>query len=210
MKHVKTLGLAAVAAAALMAFAGAGTASAETNLCSTTTTPCTSEVPAGTVLDFSLAPGTSAKQTTTDGKTTLQTCTASTIKMQLATATPPTGPITELTWGTAGTPCTFPAKATQLSNLAFDRIVGTDNALITADGEIKLFTVNTVLFGSCVYGVTSGTQLGTFTGGKPAAFDLNAVAKKLTGSEAACPETSKVTASYVLTEPKETTIHVEA
>lgn len=40
MRYLKILGLAAVAAAALMAFVGAGTASAETTLCTETTTPC--------------------------------------------------------------------------------------------------------------------------------------------------------------------------
>jgi hypothetical protein len=41
MKYLKILGLAAVAAAALMAFVGAGTASAETTACELTEEPCT-------------------------------------------------------------------------------------------------------------------------------------------------------------------------
>ncbi len=46
MKFIKMLGLAMVAAVAVMAFAGAGTASA--TLCKTQTSPCTSEWPIGT------------------------------------------------------------------------------------------------------------------------------------------------------------------
>jgi hypothetical protein len=57
MKYLKILGLAAVAAAAVMSIAGAGSASA-TVLCSTTADPC----PAGQkwptlVVDFTISPG---------------------------------------------------------------------------------------------------------------------------------------------------------
>jgi len=195
MKYVKMLGLAAVAAAALMAFVGAGTASA-TVACSTNTNPCTSKWPTKTKLSFSLK-GSSAKLVTTDEKTTLDTCTVSAVEGEVSNAgsstTTVTGPVTALTWGS----CSFPTKTTQLSNLEAHAGTG-GNGTLSADGEFRV-TINTVLFGSCVYGVTAGTSLGTVTGGAAATFTANAVAKKLTGSEAACPETSKWTATYTST-----------
>lgn len=74
MKYLKMLGLAAVAAAALMAFVGAGTASAKEGvLCSTTSNPCNSKWAAGTVIDFSLKG--SAVWTNAENGETLETCT---------------------------------------------------------------------------------------------------------------------------------------
>jgi hypothetical protein len=63
MRHFKKLAPAAVAAAAMIALVGSGTASAD-KLCSTTVDPCPGAAgqawPAGTTLDFSVKPGTSA------------------------------------------------------------------------------------------------------------------------------------------------------
>jgi len=212
MKYVKMLGLAAVAAMAFMAFAGAGSASAATStLCSTATNPCTSAYPIGTVLDFSLEPEKSAELVTTDKKTVLDKCSGSTVKGKLErdSRTTPTaqlagGKLTELTW----TGCTFPTKTlTPIEGgLEVEGLAG-GNGTIKSFGEIRV-TIQTVLFGSCVYGVTAGTHLGTLTEGKPATIDAEAVAKKLSGSEAACPETSLWTGKYIQTEPKETTMYV--
>src|SRR4051794_27011986 len=73
MKHLKMLGLAAVAAAALMAFAAAGSASAAV-LCKTNTNPCTSKWTVGTKIEYSLKSGTSAIWKGTPGEV-LKTCT---------------------------------------------------------------------------------------------------------------------------------------
>jgi len=206
MKYVKMLGLAVVAAAALMAFVGAGTASAAgVNLCEATETPCTKEYPNNFTLHFSQVPGTSAKLTTTDGKTTLDTCTGSTFKIQGEVNTsPPTGTIEEQTWETAATTCTFRTNtiSNPIGKIDISHIAGTDDGTVTSDtgSEIRV-TINTVLFGSCVYGVTESTVIGTLTGGSPAHFDAKAVAKKLSGSEAACPETSLWNGEYVATTP---------
>lgn len=192
MKHVKMLGLAAVAAAALMAFIGASTASA-TVLCSTATNPCTSKYPAGTALSFSLKAGTSAKLVQTNGES-LDTCTGSTVAGKVSNAggaaATVSGPVETLTWSN----CTFPTTTTQKGNLEV-HYTSANNGTLTASSEFKV-TIQTFFFGSCVYGVTAGTQLGTLAGGKPATFVANAVAKKLSGSEAACPETAKWTAEY--------------
>jgi hypothetical protein len=72
---------------------------------------------------------------------------------------------------------------------------------VESDAEIGV-TINTVLFGSCVYGVANGTSVGTLTtfSSGAAKFDANAIAKKLSGG-ASCPETAKWTGEYTSTEP---------
>ena len=214
MKYVKMLGLAAVAAMAVMAFIGASSASA-TVFCSVTQTPCpvASKWPVNTVIDFSLKSGTSAKLVTTTGET-LDTCTGSTVKGPVTNAGSSTTTVvgtvakTDLTWSS----CTFPTTTTQGAGLEVHHIPGTDNGTVTASGEFRV-TIQTFFFGSCVYGVTAGAHLGTLTGttatNTHAVFHANAVAKKLVGSEAACPETSKWTAEYTQTEPKNTDLYVE-
>jgi len=215
MKYLKMLGLAAVAAAALMAFAGAGTASAKEGvLCSTTSNPCNSKWAIGTVLDFSLKSGTSAQLTNAATGESLDTCTGTgtTVKGDL-TANPDatgtaTGEITSLEWKT----CTFPTTTIERGKLKVERIAGTSNGTVYADAEIRV-TINTVFFGSCVYGVKAGADIGTITEGigTGALFKANKVAAvRLTGGEAVCPENANWTAEYVLTEPSNTTLSVSS
>ncbi len=218
MRYVKMLALAAVAAGALMAFIGAGTASA-TVLCSTTADPCPAgqSWPANTAIDFSIPSGASANLVDTTGEP-LDTCTTSTVKGKITNAgsssATTTGAVEELTWGS----CTFPTKTLTLGNLEIHKVAGTSNGTLTADGTFEV-TINTIFFGSCIYGVTSGVDLGeltegiyTKTTGKPtdetAVFHANAVAEKFSGSNLACPSTSRWTATYTLTSPEGTTLSV--
>lgn len=161
----------------------------------------------GSVQDFTLKSGTSALLTETGGGT-LDTCTGSTMKGKLTNAgsstTTATGENTSLTWSG----CTFPTTTVTLGKVETHHVTGTTNGTETADSEIGV-TITTVFFGSCVYGVTAGTDLGLGTGGNPATFSANAVAKKLSGSAFACPETAKFVATYVSTEPAGD-LHVEA
>jgi len=207
MRYAKMLALAAVAAGALMAFIGAGTASA-TVLCSTTADPCPTgqDVLAGTVVDLSSTGSTVL--TDTSGETTLDTCTVSTLKGK----TTNTGGTTEtveigvetLSWEK----CTFPTKTLKTADLEVHKIATTSNGTVTAGGTFEV-TINTIFFGSCIYGVTKGTSIGDLTEGKPAIFHATkAVAEKFSGSAAACPETSLWTSTYTVTEPKETTLSV--
>jgi len=203
MKYIKMLGLAAVAAAALMAFLGAGTASA-TELYNGATT-----LKSGTVLDFSIEPGTTPKLTETTGGL-LDECKSSTFKGDITGAgsstTTVTGTITQLTW----VECTFPTVTTIPGKLEIHHITGTTNGTVTSDAEIGV-TINTVFFGSCVYGVKAGADIGTLTGNvTPATLDAHAVAVKLSGSAFACPETATWEASYIATEPTGGSVRVEA
>jgi hypothetical protein len=191
MKYVKILSLAAVAAMALMAFA-ASSASA-TALYSGGT-----KLGAGSTIDFSIPSGKTAVLVDTTGEE-LDTCASSTVKGTLSTAT--TGSIEELTWGS----CTFPTKTVSTGNKL--EVTGGTNTegTVKADSTIEV-TINTIFFGSCIYGVTSGTSVGTIKG-NPATFTANAVAEKFTGSNLACPSTSKWTGNYSSTSPAE--LHVE-
>ena len=150
---------------------------------------------AGATIDFSATKN--AVLVDTEGGE-LDKCSTSTVKGKLSSAA--TGTIEELTWGS----CTFPTKTLTPGKLEVVWKEGTVGT-VKADATIEV-TINTVFFGSCIYGVTSGTSVGTLSG-NPATFTANAVAEKFSGSNFACPETSKWTGTYSSTEPAN--LHVE-
>jgi len=209
MRYLKMLGLAAVAAATLTAILGAGSAAA-TVLCSTTVDPCPAgqDWVAGTVLDFSVSSGAAITWDETGGER-LNSCTTSTMKGKItntggSTGTV-TGPVEETSWGS----CTFPTKTLNKGALEVHKIAGTSNGTVTADGTFEV-TINTIWYGSCIYGATSGVSLGDITEGNPAVFHLNAVVEKHTGSSLACPSTAKLLGTYTLTSPSGTTLSVSS
>ena len=201
MHYTKLFVLAAVAAVALMAVASSASA-AGGGLYSGTT-----PLGLGSSLDFSIPSGGAANLVDTSGNT-LDKCTGSTVKGELTNAgsatVNPTGTISELTW----TGCTFTTKTVSTGNkLEIEWTSGT-NGSVKADSPIEV-TINTVLFGSCIYGVAKGTSVGTLTtfGSGAATFDANAVATRF-GTNVPCPATSKWTGSYTGTTP--TNLRVEA
>jgi hypothetical protein len=213
------LALAAVAAGALMAFIGAGTASAS-KLCSTTVDPCPAgqHWPIGTPIDFSLKKETSANLTNTAGEA-IDSCTGSTVTMTTTNTgsgtETVTAHITKLEW----IGCTFPTTTVRKGCVEIHKIASTSNGTLTADKckkaegieeGITEVTINTVFFGTCVYGIEAGKSIGDLSEGNPAHFTAKAVAKKLSGSNIACPETSNWSATYVQTEPSNTTLSVTA
>lgn len=205
MRYIKMLGLAAVAAAALMAFVGAGTASA-TTLCKTVPDAsgnCEAawHYPVGTTIHATQEPGTTANLENTSGST-LDTCTESTIHGVTTTTGSATetvkGHIDAISWGSGTTPCTATTDTLALGTLEVHAELPHGRGTLTGAGS--KVTVN--IFGvSCVYGTGTGTDLGTVTGGNPATIDVNAVIKKEEGGFL-CPETTKWTASYIVTSPK--------
>lgn len=198
MKHLKTLVLAALAATLLM-IATAGSASA-TVLCSVAQNPC----PAGSVwpatsMDWSLKSGTTARFTNT-GNEPLDSCSGSTLKGTLfngsSTATASASVNTsELTWSS----CSFPTTTISGGSLQIHNQTGTTNGTVT--GSEFAVTMNTLLFGSCVYTVSEGTDIGTITAGSSATLTVNALVKRGSGSNVVCPETGKWTGEYKLTAP---------
>jgi hypothetical protein len=208
MKYLKMLGLAGLRVAALMAFVGAGTASATGGvLCSTASgfTPCTSRWTALVTFDWSLKAGTSAEVKV--GEAVLNTCTAATVRGRL-TSNPSggsaTGSYTEVTWGTAATPCTRSTVTTKLGAFRVESD-GDGNGILIADEEMRWTTLVDSLF-TCEYGVKAGTTIGTLDEGKPATLTVNVVLQRLND----CFASSETvwTATYVQTEPTNTTFYV--
>ncbi len=201
MKYLKMLGLAAVAAAALMAFAGAGTASAD-EIC-TEKANAENMCPTGKLIEKIEGSLTgSAKLENTKGET-LDTCTSGTVKItninaahgnKTGTASV-TGdvPPEDITWGSAGTPCTFPTVTIKGGTTDATPATGGGTTVTATEAQV---TINTVLFGSCVYGVGTGIDLGTVAqGGNTLA--INTAVTKISGF--ACPETTKWVATYNIT-----------
>jgi hypothetical protein len=158
-------------------------------------------------IDFSIPSGKSAVLFDTTGEE-LDSCSTSTVKGTPGSNGPTvTGSIndevngegktvvTGLTWGS----CTFPTKTVSTGNKL--EVTGGANTegTVKADSTIEV-TINTIFVGSCIYGVTSGTPVGTLAG-NPATFTTNAVAEKFSGNNLACPPTSKWTGTYNATEP---------
>jgi hypothetical protein len=222
MKYLKILALAAVAVGALMAFVGAGAASAS-KLCSTTVDPCPpgQAWTASKTLKFTLVGSVSL--TTTEGES-IDTCTGSTVegptRNEGSSSETVKGNISTLDWSG----CTFTTTSVATGGLEIHKIPGTSNGTLVSitnnvTEAISKVTINTVFFGSCVYGITAGTSIGDLTegigqtattGGNPAILHVNATAHKLSGSNLACPSTSKWVATYQLTSQVGTTLSVTA
>jgi hypothetical protein len=201
MKYLKMLGLAAVAAMALTAFLGAGSASA-TVLC--TTTPA-----AGTAcgtgwhvdeFDASVAAGQSVTFKNTSGSIEA-TCTVATFKAtKVATGSTTTtfvGKIekSELTWGPVNAGCTNTTDTVAGGTLEVHWISGTDNGTVTATG----FEWTTLLAGvSCTFGFEGTKSIGDLTGGAPAILHIGVAIVKKAGSFL-CPSTALLEGTFQVT-----------
>jgi len=203
MKYLKMLSLAAVAAAALMAFAGAGTATAD-EIC-TTAANAENMCPAGKLIEkIEASLVGSAKLEDTSGNT-LDTCTAGSVKITNITAAngnktgsaDVTGDSTtaDITWGTAATPCSF-ATSTVVGGVVHASHAAGGGTTITAT-SIEV-TINLGgFFGSCTYGVGAGLDLGTVAQGGNTLV-INKVVNRTAGGFA-CPLTAVWNATYKVT-----------
>lgn len=191
MKHVKMLGLAAIAALALAAF-GASTASAAELYSGATT------LGKGTEISASLKAETSASLASTGG-TTLDTCTASSVAGKTTSAgggagVNVVGEVTALSFSS----CTEPVTVTSLGTLEIN-----DSSELTGKGfhvDVNAFTSGT----PCAYTAGEGTKLGTLTGttdtSKHAVMDIDANVSKVTGG-ILCPSSARWIATYIVTSP---------
>jgi hypothetical protein len=176
MKYLKMLGLAVVAAAALMAFVGAGTASA--------TTLAIGGVAQNkaVTLEATLLPGTSALLKDEFGTTT-DTCLSSTVEGTTENRVSPE--TTRFTGAVVGgkintldfTQCTHTTTVLAPGSLHVTWISGTDNGTVTSIGAEV--TVQSTFFGaSAVCKTGEGTDIGTLTGKtlttEHAIMDINA------------------------------------
>jgi hypothetical protein len=196
MKYIKMLGLAAVAAMALMAIVGAGTASA-TTLCkeSKTSGDCASKFPAGTTLEASVETSALLK---TSGGTTIATCSNGTVSGKTSNEGSTTetvkGNISSLTWSN----CSTTVDTLANGSLEVHHIAGTNNGTVTSNGTEV--TINFIGL-SCIF-KTSNTDIGTLTGGAPATFDISATIPGISGGF--CPASGIWSGAYVFTNPSST------
>jgi len=204
MKYVKMLGLAAVAAAALMAFVGASTASA-TVLCKTpgTGSPTGTTCPEGWAYGANTtihAVATGPTILEDEGKAFTVECKKSTLHATTtnegnATETPVAHVLSLLF-----EECDSEVKVLANGSLEVHWIEGTHNGTLTSTGAEVTITKSTI-FGKvhCIF-KTNNTSVGDITGGNPAIFHSTAKIPKLTTS-ALCPEPAIWTATYEITEP---------
>ncbi|MGN6276953.1 MAG: hypothetical protein ACTHNP_13635 [Solirubrobacterales bacterium] len=204
MKYLKMFGLAAVAAAALMALAGAGTASA-TVLCHSTSTPCAEKWGLGTTLEFTVRPGTSGVWTETGGAT-VATCPEGEIKGNVARVGSETSTV-ELSVERFVWKSCIHTETLENGILEIHGIAGTDNGTVTASG----FKFTTVVNGiDCVYGFPTATTLGTLTPNAEghAVLDINTTMVKREGS-IICPPSLRWTEEFTQTQPSGAALYVE-
>jgi hypothetical protein len=150
MRYLKMLGIAAMAAMALTAVAGAGTASAET-LWTTTADGSLDTLKVGSELNASLEAGTSAVLKDSSN-TTIDTCTSSTVKGKIeSNGTPASGKISSLTFGG----CSHTTKVLTPGSLT----ITSSGAVTSAGAEVTV--VSTVFGISCIAKTGSGTSIGT-------------------------------------------------
>jgi hypothetical protein len=203
MNYLKMLGLAAIAAMGLMAFLGAGSASA-TVICKTNADPCPSAwmVNSGEELSATLE-GTAALEST--GGETLDTCTGGSVSgptEQTGSATETVSiksSITQVAWSG----CTATTDTVSGGTTEFHKINGV-NAFTVTVRETKV-TVN--IFGvSCVYGFESTYKdIGKFIPAEPpkkARMEISTIVPKTSGGFL-CPSETRWTATYVATSPNE-------
>lgn len=187
MKYVKMLSLAAVAAMALMAFV-ASSASA------TTLNNGTEVLKKGAAIDASLTGSETAKLES--GSTILDECSGGTVEgvTDNETGSAVTGTVSKanLTWSG----CTKTTNTLAGGSLSITYTSGSNGSVTGSGFEV---TVNTI-FGSCVYGLGGGTNLGTLVGGTPATLSINTSVTKISGNFA-CPGTATWTANYTVTSP---------
>ena len=195
MKTLRILGMSLIAAAALAAVLGAGTASA-TVLCEEAPaagTHCKTPVNKGTVVTFSIEAGTSSLLKGPFGET-IATCTESTLKSPTSNV----GSTTEAVSGNIETmtfsSCNRPVTVFLLGTIRYFHINGTLYARIRITGLIIIIH-NVPLFGSCTY-ETNETEVGTLTGNTSSAptLDIGGSIKSTNG----CP-TATWSGSYVYT-----------
>jgi hypothetical protein len=212
MKQLKIIGLAVVAAMALTAFVGAGTASAATQICKVNTeTPACSEAnqyPSGTALKAGLKAGTSAKLTTAGAliNPTI-TCTVSSVagKTTANSGTPLPGEVTAMSF--SGCTNSFNGKkcTPKTLNLPYPASVTTAASGIMGNGEMNVedpsgagVEMACEELPTCTYTTTAITL--DVIGGTPAEVIANEEKlNKLSGIS--CPTEAKWTATYTVSEP---------
>ena len=200
MKYVKMLGLAAVAAAALMAFVGASTASA------TTLTNGTTAMKAGDAIHANNS-GTVTLTTTFKNITCTESTVAGTIsnaggfkenekkeKEDIAVS----GSVETLTWGG----CNCEVKTLAGGSLSISSNGANSGAVTSSNAEVTA-QCNGTIFGNvhCIYATGAGTSLGTLNGGTGAKLEVKENNIPRLATSAICAEKAHWDATYVVDTP---------
>jgi hypothetical protein len=177
MKHLKMIGLALMAATALMAFASSASA---TVLTSPANTEYTGELDASATESLFL-----------EASVFNVTCTGSTVKGTVTTnTTVASGAISSLTY----TGCDATVKVIANGSL---EVKGTPTGDVYTSGN--KVTVEKIGI-SCVYGGGAGTKIGTMKGGTTASMQIEASLPKQEGGFL-CAANAKWTGKYTVTAP---------
>jgi hypothetical protein len=208
MKYVKMLGLAAIAASALMAFAGTGAASAASTVCSTTVSPCpAAQRWPNTVNGIDLSSENEAG--TGAGKAVLEETSGfikneceSTVKGTLTNGPAANATLSNITWTWS---CSWFTVTLVVAPMVIENIAGSSDGTVKAEGEFRVtilqpsFPTNI----SCVYG--GNGDLGTLKEGNPPTMEINKVINATPENPAGCFSSARLTAKYKLTSPAGTT-----
>ncbi|HEX5928173.1 MAG TPA: hypothetical protein VFY48_02160 [Solirubrobacterales bacterium] len=191
MKHLKTLGLAAVAVAALMATAGAGSASA-TVFCKENATPCPAEK--------RWAVNTEFKSSLEAGQAVIKAglaeikCGKSNVNGSISNAGAEGAPVILKLEQFSFEECGCPVTTLKPGSMSAAWTNGTMNAGLTIANTQVTFNC----MGHCIYGEG---PLGALTGGAMATMDVDATLNKVAGG-AFCPATATLEADYTVTAPE--------
>jgi hypothetical protein len=199
MKYLKLVGLAAVAAMAIIGFGGAGTASA-TVLCKVTESPCKESnliKKDGALVDLDLE-GRSVSSLTSGY--IFESCTGGTLATSVSNQG---GAAATVILATAPSSWTWSGceaggvTVTQFGEIEIHHIAGTDNGTVTAKGFGFKFAG---LGGECFYSPASPGHLGLLTGGTTPKLHINSVFRESKES-LACFPTIVWKATYKFTQP---------
>jgi hypothetical protein len=201
MKYIKMLGLVAVVATALMAFIGAGSASA-TVFCKEKPTGEGTTCPAGQAY-----PGGTTTHEVNEGVVKLTTtfdvieCEESIIEVEIEKEGGVTetlkGPVKKLTFGKCNCTVTVLTDGTQEVHW----IPGTINGTITSTGSEVTASCSTV-FGNvhCIY-KTNQTDIGDYTGGAGAKVDIESTDIPRLTTNSLCAEEARWDGKYKVESP---------
>jgi hypothetical protein len=207
---LKIIGLVALSAMALMAFAAS---SVSAKVCSTSGTgeACTSGKVYTGEIDASLKTGTSATLTATNSSgssVSTVTCTSSTVKGVVTNGSLGTGDITSMTFASCSSAaCSNGVTATTTAGTgekqwpAQATATGGGNGTLAVEKVEGSFVCGTILGNiTCTYKTAKATT--TVTGGEPAHVTAtNIPLERVSGAEATCGTKADWSGTYVVTTP---------
>jgi hypothetical protein len=193
MKYAKILGLAAMALAALMAFAGTASATTLTSPAGTTYTSTIKAESEGTtelVSELGAFGTIKCKKSTVEGKVEEHGTTV-TAGGKISTLT-----FTECEGGTPTSPVAVPGSL----EVHTEGSTSNGNGTLTSKNA-KVIVHNTAV-GTCEFETSStGTDLGKLTGGTPAKLVISGVVIRVGGSNPFCGSNSTWKGTYKVTSP---------